>query len=589
MINFDEGSLAAGTIITDQFEGVTISTPSEYGVMIFDTNNPTGEDEDLAAEDLGNVLIISEDGNQADPDDRAEGGTIVLDFEQSSTVTQIGLLDIEESGGFISLYDAEGNLIENVYIEPRGNGVSFELDLPDVEVSRLELNLVGSGALTSLDFESAEPNRDNISSEPIQLTDTGWEQDGQQLGTWSDSSDLVGNSVSRIEAAEGINANTLGGDESIIGVANNDIALSNQEAIITGDGADLLQGSVTGEGDNLVGIFNEFTDTDGQLVFFTGSGEVEQIIDTGEGEDQITGAIEINGNGNFNTGVLSGTLSKIDTGAGNDSLTGSINISGSGDFNDGVRFGSGVEKNSEIIDTGAGNDSLVGSVTIEENGNRNSGVVNISFNNLKTGSGNDEIKGTVEIKRDGDFNSGFSQGEASTNMGDGNDSLIGTVTITGDGSSNRGIIQGLSGIDMGAGDDYLFGAVEVNGSGEDNIGIFNVWGGIRMGAGNDVIVGVGGDFYSGFSADDDDVPGSIDLGEGDDRLAGFGDGQIVDGGTGTDVAEFEFSLDGSVTFSSSDESSIDITANEKTMEFSNVEEFIFAGESVMLEELIDIA
>ena len=75
-INFDENTLAAGTIITNQFEGVEFSSSSEFGVMIFDSNNVTGADFDLAATDLNNVLIISEDGDSNDPDDNAAGGTI---------------------------------------------------------------------------------------------------------------------------------------------------------------------------------------------------------------------------------------------------------------------------------------------------------------------------------------------------------------------------------------------------------------------------------------------------------------------------------------------------------------------------------
>ena len=95
MTDYDEGNLAAGTLVTDQFEGINVFTPSEFGVMVFDTNNPTGEDRDLAAEDLGNVLIISEDGDTSDPDDDAAGGTIKVEFDEPSTVEAIGLLDIE--------------------------------------------------------------------------------------------------------------------------------------------------------------------------------------------------------------------------------------------------------------------------------------------------------------------------------------------------------------------------------------------------------------------------------------------------------------------------------------------------------------
>ena len=166
-INFDEGNLTAGTIVTNQFKGFNISVSSEYEVMVFDTARPTGEDYDLAADDLGNVLIISEDGDESDPDDRATGGTINIEFDEPSTVRAIGLLDIEESGGLVNLFDEESNLIKTINIEPVGDGRSFELDIEESGVARLELNLAGSGALTSLDFSP-----DDISTPVTQLTNT---------------------------------------------------------------------------------------------------------------------------------------------------------------------------------------------------------------------------------------------------------------------------------------------------------------------------------------------------------------------------------------------------------------------------------
>ncbi len=36
--------LAAGTIITDQYEGISISSSTEFGAMLFDTNKITGGD-----------------------------------------------------------------------------------------------------------------------------------------------------------------------------------------------------------------------------------------------------------------------------------------------------------------------------------------------------------------------------------------------------------------------------------------------------------------------------------------------------------------------------------------------------------------
>ncbi len=150
-IDFDEGNLPAGTVITDQFEGLTISTPQEFGVMIFDTNNPTGGDDDLGA-GIGNALIISEDGDSSDPDDNAAGGTISIEFDELVAVTGIGLLDIDEEGGTIDFFDDDSKLIEVLEIPAFEDGNIQRLN-PNVQgVARMDINLAGSAALTELNL-----------------------------------------------------------------------------------------------------------------------------------------------------------------------------------------------------------------------------------------------------------------------------------------------------------------------------------------------------------------------------------------------------------------------------------------------------
>ena len=63
----DFNAFAAGTVIDDEYEGVTISATGGSGqAMIFDSANPTGGDHDLASDTLGGVLIVSEDGDSSD-------------------------------------------------------------------------------------------------------------------------------------------------------------------------------------------------------------------------------------------------------------------------------------------------------------------------------------------------------------------------------------------------------------------------------------------------------------------------------------------------------------------------------------------
>ena len=161
--NASGDELLGGTQITNQYDslsGLTISTPTdEFGAMIFDSSNPTGGDFDLATEDRGNVLIISEDGDSSDPDDKAGGGTIRFQwsdsvFVDSILVNSIGLLDIDEAGGSIVAYDDDGDVLRTVAIPDFGDNSLGQVDINTAEVAYLDINLVGSGAITELSFNS---------------------------------------------------------------------------------------------------------------------------------------------------------------------------------------------------------------------------------------------------------------------------------------------------------------------------------------------------------------------------------------------------------------------------------------------------
>ena len=173
-INFDGHNLTAGTLITDQFNGVQFSSSSKFGLMLFDTNQVTGEDFDLSANDLGNVLIISEDGDLTDPDDNAAGGIISLKFDVMVTVDSIGLLDIDEPGSSIKFYDQNSNPIETIEIENLGDNSFQEIDLDINNVASLDINLAGSGAVTGLEFTVAQDDiYSNIYVFGDSLVDTG--------------------------------------------------------------------------------------------------------------------------------------------------------------------------------------------------------------------------------------------------------------------------------------------------------------------------------------------------------------------------------------------------------------------------------
>lgn len=184
-VGFDFGTngqaLATGQVIDDEFAafGITITTndPANHPAMIFDSANPTGGDFDLGTPNqdfggpgvgsgggagqpgqndtpLGKVLIISEDGDSNDPDDEADGGTIIFTFDQPTRVDEIVILDIDEStAGEITAFDGGGSQIGSIGMASNlGNNSVQTVSLGFRDVRRLEVHFPGSGAVAGLNF-----------------------------------------------------------------------------------------------------------------------------------------------------------------------------------------------------------------------------------------------------------------------------------------------------------------------------------------------------------------------------------------------------------------------------------------------------
>ena len=152
-----QGTLSAGDIVTDQFDGLTIKAADDLTAMIFDSANPTGGDTDLASSELGNVLIISEDGDSADPDDNAKGGTLMFDWDGTGNIESIGLLDIEEAGGMVTLYGADDvTVLATIEIVGLGDNNVQSLDIGTADVGKMDVLLGGSGAITEIILADGE-------------------------------------------------------------------------------------------------------------------------------------------------------------------------------------------------------------------------------------------------------------------------------------------------------------------------------------------------------------------------------------------------------------------------------------------------
>jgi hypothetical protein len=209
------------------------------------------------------------------------------------------------------------------------------------------------------------------------LTEIGWEdENGNSLGTWTNRADLV-DEGDEITVAENVTANSLAGNDIIIGTSTEEtvlpvppgfgipvIGIYNRGGSIDVDhGNDFISG--TGNGiENSVGILN-----------------IEGSIEGNNGEDSIFGI----GTGNGGFGIYNGD-SNIDGGNGNDSISGTATSNSSDSVTVGIL-------NQGTINTGNGNDTvdaLTGGFAAID-----------ALGEIDLGSGRDLIKGCGEQIVDG--------------------------------------------------------------------------------------------------------------------------------------------------------------------------------------------
>ncbi|NET47894.1 MAG: hypothetical protein F6K09_04040 [Merismopedia sp. SIO2A8] len=170
----DGNALASGDTIDIEYKsmGITVSTPNhEYGAMIFDTANITGQDHDLrdpnlkSGKDLlGNGLILSEDGNASDADDNADGGTFRFEFDGLVGISGVNMLDIDKGETVtIRTYDAEDILLDTQVFDGVGNNKVQTIELDTGLIRGMEVELSASGAITGLEGDRFYSNTANAS------------------------------------------------------------------------------------------------------------------------------------------------------------------------------------------------------------------------------------------------------------------------------------------------------------------------------------------------------------------------------------------------------------------------------------------
>ncbi|WP_340076484.1 hypothetical protein [Leptobacterium sp. I13] len=165
--------------------GTNPNFPGQNVAMVFDSENPTGEDYDLGTPNslfggpgisadgdqpsndifLGKVLILSEDLNSSDPDDSfVDGSKYDIDFSNVGTgvvtLHSFDMLDLDPpslSPTVVNLYDASDALIFTKEIIPGEDNSKQLVDLESTpDVARMELLLNNSGAIDNLKFSCEE-------------------------------------------------------------------------------------------------------------------------------------------------------------------------------------------------------------------------------------------------------------------------------------------------------------------------------------------------------------------------------------------------------------------------------------------------
>lgn len=278
-VKIDFNALAAGAVVLDQFDGVAISAAGGSGdAMIFDSANPTGGDTDLATANQGNVLIISEDGDQSDPDDNAGGGTLTFAFDNPSFIFDIKVIDTEE-GGVITLFDADNGVIGTVDIPQIGDGETDQVLIDTDGVARMEVSLNGSGAVDDLCYVPGEdPNED-----PDALNDAGkvCSDASVTIDVLANDSDPDGDAltVTGIVTDAGLDgAFGTADDVAATPILEGETVTLNSGATVTLSGGQLVY-DVSGDGD----------DFDGLLIGETAADAFGYTIDDGNGGTATTG------------------------------------------------------------------------------------------------------------------------------------------------------------------------------------------------------------------------------------------------------------------------------------------------------------
>ncbi|RLJ41690.1 Ca2+-binding RTX toxin-like protein [Litoreibacter meonggei] len=567
LLTFED--LQAGDIVNGQYynNGVTISSGNPATPpMVFDSDNPTGGDWDLHTSNLGNVLILSEDGDSNDPDDNAGGGKFVFEFDKPSEVVNFRALDVEE-GGTVRLYNEAGQLIKTVQIPCTSNNGQVTVNINADGVARMEVELCGSGAIDNICYVTPEvvDELDGIvegtaGADVIDAAYTG-DPDGDMIdandeilpgeGPNDDIVDAFGGNDT-ITSGEGDDEVYAGsGDDTVDGNAGNDIIYGDSNYSGPGAGTSVRESLNWDDAPN----FGQHNDANG---FTQDTGNVNVtfsvLSENGQAETQFE----------TDTQLVSGIDSGSESIEDNSSLY-SVTNGDSGRANYQLSFSNAVENVDFRINDIDGD----GVVRIRAfDANNTPIIIELDAGSCLTLSNTDGVAGADTLTSDGGYaadtsphysvrvtipgpvsrieilhdqvggdNSGinitdvfFDAPGVVDNGVDGNDTLRGgdgDDVIYGEGGNDR--LEGGDGDDTlegGDGNDVILGGAG-NDTADGGAGNDEIW----MGSGNDTVEGgAGNDWIHGQSGND-----TLNGGAGDDMIFGEGGDDRIEGGEGNDA------------------------------------------------------
>ncbi len=157
--DFITGLNLFGATFTIIDQGNTGGVPRE--LMIFDSNcsgaSCSGGDADLSTTgsiDAGNILIISEDNDQSDPDDYARGGTFVMTFDNDITSFTGVTVDVGDSDNGPNFFEAflDGSPVETMSLALMNGDNNIQSRTFTGLFDEIRLTIAGSGALASIEF-----------------------------------------------------------------------------------------------------------------------------------------------------------------------------------------------------------------------------------------------------------------------------------------------------------------------------------------------------------------------------------------------------------------------------------------------------